>query len=463
VGEARPTKLNMNNIIIPQPGYDREELAEFRTEDQNVYLVMNAETVYRDRDPERAIVVSFERERGYLNFKIFEVVLDRNKIPEGESEDDIRVKMREFGLAQLRKVIATGTNPENVTSPEGYVFQSLSFGYRYISAIDNEFRTRLSRLLDNTTSSKLTRTANKLFPSQESQIITVTLECFCFVLESIKSDDPPRFSPVFSRTDVPKYLDILDGLLSRLNEARGDTISDDNLKDVLDIINEVDLFHVKYHVRKPEINAPVLHVEKVKESLSILDRLHEKKAQLDEVLASLKSFSESKDQARKDILGNISEIFDRRMEKISTRPWLFAGTSFAAISILYLFIVWTGFKIPYFKDSAWFSPLSGDAWGGIIMRLAVFSVFSYLTFFCFRRYVYERKAKEIYAFKQTALNAMGSLLEIHKGNENQTNQIMTHALPHIFNETSVNLEKQNPQDVNQTMLLEVIKSLGKSQ
>ena len=144
MGEARPTKLNMNNIIIPQPGYDREELAEFRTEDQNVYLVMNAETVYRDRDPERAIVVSFERERGYLNFKIFEVVLDRNKIPEGESEDDIRVKMREFGLAQLRKVIATGTNPENVTSPEGYVFQSLSFGYRYISAIDNEFRTRLA-------------------------------------------------------------------------------------------------------------------------------------------------------------------------------------------------------------------------------------------------------------------------------------------------------------------------------
>src|SRR3989304_5622909 len=121
------------------------------------------------------------------------------------------------------------------------------------------------------------------------------------------------------------------------------------------------------------------------------------------------------------------------MKKISTRPWLFAGPSFAAISILYLFIVWTGFKIPYFKDSAWFSPLSGDAWGGIIMRLAVFSVFSYLTFFCFRRYVYERKAKEIYAFKQTALNAMGSLLEIHKGNENQTNQIMTHALPHIFN------------------------------
>ena len=437
---------------------DRIQLDELKTNDRDVYVILKDDGTYADMFKD-SVVVSFEREEAHTSTVIYNVVIERNKLEPGTNEIDIREKMRAFGLERLKSILSGQEKYEETTSPEGYLFTNKRWKIQPDPLMGEEYRKKISRILNSTIYQRLIRAAEELFPSPDSSLITETIKCFSRMLIRMDTREFSLYPAVrISRTDSDAYLSLLDDLYGKLS-IQVNSNSHGLIEDIRDVIREIDKIHIEYDFRSidPELIHPTL--SKVEQSISLLDELHKKKPQLDEVLAFLESFSKSKDQARQDIIGNAAKVFDRRSSGINTKRWLWGGYILAAVTFLYMLSALTHFHIPYLSGSEWFS-MGNDGeslYSNIIVRIAIFSILSYVTIFCFRQYVYERKTKEVYEFKQTALNAMVGLLDIHQGNQDQTNQIMTHSLPHIFSDSNVNSEKHQPTDTNQSLLFEMMK------
>lgn len=445
---------------------NRTKIEELTTYDHDVYIILNNDDT-RDYNSKDLVVVTFEVEKGYTLTSIYNVVLERNKLEPGTDENHVREKMHTFGLERLKAELSgeqikktdQEKEKENI-SHEGYQFKHKSTRYNKNPSIEEEYRSKIKRVLDIIPYQHLIGTAKELFPSPDSSLITETIKSFRNLLNRIDEQEMyPSPTTYISRTNKDVYLTLLGNLHDELSKQSKNINSGELAENIRDILQKIDEIHLRYRLRINDIEPLDPALLEMEQSVSLLDELYKKRPQFNEVLAFLKSFSESKDQARQDIIGNAAKIFDRRSSLINTKWWLRGGYALAFGTFLYMLAVFSHFHIPWLNGSEWFSKeIFGESpYGDVFIRIAIFSILSYVTIFCFRQYVYERKAKEIYEFKQTALNAMISLLDIHKGNQDQTNQIMMHSLPHIFNDTSVSSEKHQTTDTNQSFLIEIMK------
>lgn len=446
---------------------NRIKVEALTTYDRDVYIILNDDDTYVDtfRD---SIVVSFEVENGYTSTAVYNVVIERNKLKPGPDEDQVREKMHTFGLERLKAVLSgeqikktdQEKEKENI-SPDGYLFTNKIWKTKPDPLIEEEYRRALKRVLDTTPYQLLIHVAKELFPSPDSSLITETIKSFRRILDRIDQNYglPEKPTTIISRTDKDAYLSLLDNLYNALSNSPRDWQASKLAEDIRGILHKIDEIHLRYDIRRNDIEPLDPALLEIEQSVSLLDELYKKRPQFNEVLDFLKSFSESRDQARQDIIGNAAKIFDRRSSGINTKRWLWGGYALAFGTFLYMLAVFSHFQIAWLSGSEWFSKeIFGESpYSDVIVRIAIFSILSYVTIFCFRQYVYERKAKEIYEFKQTALNAMISLLDIHQGSQDQTNQIMMHSLPHIFNDTSVSSEKHQTTDTNQPLLIEMMK------
>lgn len=448
---------------------NRIKVEELTTYDQDVYITLKDDDTYAStfRD---SIVISFEVEYGYTSTTVYNVVIERNKLQPGFDEAQVREEMRTFGLERL-KVVLSGQQikktdqekeKENI-SPEGYLFTHKIWKTKLDPVIEEEYRRALKRVLDTTPYQLLIRVARELFPSPDSSLITETIKSSRRILDRIDRNYgiPERPTTYISRTDKDEYLSLLDKLYNELSNSPSDLQARELAENIRGILLKIDEIHLRYDFRRNDIEPLDPALLEIEQSVSLLDDLYKKRPQFNEVLAFLKSFSESRDQAREAIIEDSAKIFNRRSSGINTKWWLWGGYALAFWTFLYMLAVFSHFHIAWLSGSEWFSKdIFGESpYSDVIVRIAIFSILSYVTIFCFRQYVYERKAKEIYEFKQTALNAMSNLLAIHKGDQDQTNQIMMHSLPHIFNDTSASSEKHQTTDTNQAFLIEIMKLL----
>lgn len=434
---------------------NRTPVNELNTDDRDVFVVLNNDDGKDvSSSHQNSIVVTFEVEEGHKTTTYWDVIFDRSGIELGADENEIREKMRAFGVASLQALFSgEKKKEEKIASPDGYILEGKRLRIERDPILEGQCREKITKILDSNSCASLMRAMEKQFPSNESILVRNTIGALKNILKSIDSRGLPYYVSYISRTDKPKYLDNLDSLYKHLSETPNLASIDETTRTIL---NDLDSVHVKIGARNRDMDMVDWTKAKIENSLSLLDEVHKRKPDLEEVLKYLNSFSESKDQARRDIVGNIARIFNDRSKNISEIKWFKGGLISSFVVFLYLLAAITHFQIPWLDKSEWFGS-ANNPYIDMIIRVAIISILSYVTIFCFRQYVYERKAREIYEFKQASLNAMSSLIEVHKGDQNQTAQIMTHALPHIFSESNVNSEKHQSSDANHPLFVEVMK------
>jgi hypothetical protein len=254
------------------------------------------------------------------------------------------------------------------------------------------------------------------------------------------------------------YLSIanLDLILNNLNQLQSNLIQFNSL-----IIDQITTHHHQFLNTLDKFNQIIEgngillrldmsldFINKVRTSLDnivpFLDDILKKKPGYDNALNSLQELLNKQGEVNTRVLEGQANAFKTQCENTKLTGWLVSTFLFSIIIfvVIILFII-CGKSIS-----------SGDA----ILRISSITALGFLAVFSSTQYVFNKKMKESYMFKYTALQTVNSLIS---ANPEMKEKIITRSLETFLNEPNLK-ENKNEGEVNKLMVSELL-SMLKSQ